>query len=257
MMAVRRFVAGLMVVATIVGVVALQRSRPVQSSPAEFSQLGSATMPFVPKGRLRHVGVVLRGCAGRRPAARRYQRSSPTRPRSALTGSITTYTDAPESPRYRAFEVPRTRHASPSTSPRCSRKARSSPRWSRSTAVVDSSSSVPTARRQRGVAVLELDVVHVVLRRRLHGRGQQGRPRHHQSIPVRRDRQHSRGDRHRERTPADPAGCPCRPSVLVVSQDLLANERRCRRSRSRAHAAGWWSVAPRSTSRRSAEPVSR
>ena len=50
MMAVRRFVAGVMVLATIVGVVALQRSRPAHSVPAQFSRLGKATMPFVPKG---------------------------------------------------------------------------------------------------------------------------------------------------------------------------------------------------------------
>lgn len=50
MMAVRRLIAGLMVIASIVGVVALQRSRPVQSAPAEFSRLGRATMPFVPNG---------------------------------------------------------------------------------------------------------------------------------------------------------------------------------------------------------------
>ena len=50
MMAARRFVAGVMVLATIVGVIALQRSRPIHSAPAQFSRLGSATMPFVPKG---------------------------------------------------------------------------------------------------------------------------------------------------------------------------------------------------------------
>ena len=50
MMAVRRFVAGVMVLATIVGVIALQRSRPIHSAPAQFSRLGNATMPFVPKG---------------------------------------------------------------------------------------------------------------------------------------------------------------------------------------------------------------
>ena len=50
MMALRRFVAGVMVLATIVGVIALQRSRPIHSAPAQFSRLGRATMPFVPKG---------------------------------------------------------------------------------------------------------------------------------------------------------------------------------------------------------------
>jgi Family of unknown function (DUF5719) len=46
----RRFFAALMVIATIVGVVYLQRSRPVESAQAEFSRLGSASMPFVPNG---------------------------------------------------------------------------------------------------------------------------------------------------------------------------------------------------------------
>ncbi|MEY2401755.1 MAG: hypothetical protein QOJ08_1866, partial [Ilumatobacteraceae bacterium] len=50
MMATRRLVAALMVIASIVGVVFLQRSRPVHSVPAEFSRLGKATMPFVPQG---------------------------------------------------------------------------------------------------------------------------------------------------------------------------------------------------------------
>ena len=50
MIALRRLVVGLMVIATIAGVVVLQRSRPVHSVPAEFSHLGRATMPFVPKG---------------------------------------------------------------------------------------------------------------------------------------------------------------------------------------------------------------
>ena len=48
MTSTRRLAATLLVLATIVGVVALQRSRPVQSSPAQFSHLGTATMPFVP-----------------------------------------------------------------------------------------------------------------------------------------------------------------------------------------------------------------
>ena len=51
MTALRRFIAGVMVLATIIGVIALQRSRPVTSAPAEFSRLGRATMPFVPKGQ--------------------------------------------------------------------------------------------------------------------------------------------------------------------------------------------------------------
>ena len=50
MTAMRRFIAAVMVVATIVGVVVLQRSHPVSSVPAQFSRLGTATMPFVPQG---------------------------------------------------------------------------------------------------------------------------------------------------------------------------------------------------------------
>ncbi len=50
MMAARRFVACALVLATIVGVIVLQHARPVQSVPAQFSRLGSPTMPFVPKG---------------------------------------------------------------------------------------------------------------------------------------------------------------------------------------------------------------
>ena len=50
MISVRRLVAAAMVLASIVGVVALQRSKPVHGVPAQFSRLGSATMPFVPAG---------------------------------------------------------------------------------------------------------------------------------------------------------------------------------------------------------------
>ena len=50
MTATRRFIAAVMVIATFVGVVYLQRSRPVHSAQAEFSRLGSASMPFVPNG---------------------------------------------------------------------------------------------------------------------------------------------------------------------------------------------------------------
>jgi hypothetical protein len=51
MTAVRRLVAGVMVLASIVGMIVLQHSRPVHGVPAEFSRLGSPTMPFVPKGK--------------------------------------------------------------------------------------------------------------------------------------------------------------------------------------------------------------
>ncbi|MEA3186032.1 MAG: hypothetical protein QOC57_1004 [Ilumatobacteraceae bacterium] len=51
MIAARRFVIAVIVLATMVGVVVMQRSRPVHSAQAEFSRLGLPTMPFVPKGQ--------------------------------------------------------------------------------------------------------------------------------------------------------------------------------------------------------------
>ena len=68
MIATRRFVAGILVLASIVGVVMLQRSRPVQSGAAEFSHLGDADDAVRAQGRVRHIGLVLRGCTDRQPA---------------------------------------------------------------------------------------------------------------------------------------------------------------------------------------------
>ena len=93
MIAVRRLLAGLMVVASIVGVVALQRSRPVHSVPAEFSRLGNATMPFVPKGAFVTSAWF---CAGVPIGGPQLGGSAIVANPSevALTGKITTFTDA-------------------------------------------------------------------------------------------------------------------------------------------------------------------
>jgi hypothetical protein len=89
----RRFVAGMMVLATIVGVIALQRSRPVHSVPAEFSRLGRATMPFVPQGEFVTSAWF---CAGV-PVGGTQQGGAAVVANpgeTALTGKITTFTDA-------------------------------------------------------------------------------------------------------------------------------------------------------------------
>ncbi|HSB87964.1 MAG TPA: DUF5719 family protein [Ilumatobacteraceae bacterium] len=51
MIALRRLVVALIILVSMIGVVFLQRSRPVDTAPAEFSHLGQPTMPFVPQGR--------------------------------------------------------------------------------------------------------------------------------------------------------------------------------------------------------------
>jgi hypothetical protein len=48
MTSIRRLLVVLAVVGTIVGMVALQQTRPLRSTPAEFARLGNPTMPFVP-----------------------------------------------------------------------------------------------------------------------------------------------------------------------------------------------------------------
>jgi hypothetical protein len=102
----RRFVAGLMVLASIVGVVYLQRSRPVQSVPAVFSRLGSATMPFVPKGNFVTSAWF---CAGV-PTGKAQLGGSVIVANPAdvpLAGKITTFTDAAGVAAVAApFEVP-------------------------------------------------------------------------------------------------------------------------------------------------------
>jgi hypothetical protein len=106
MMATRRLVAALMVIASIVGVVFLQRSRPVHSVPAEFSRLGKATMPFVPQGSFVTSAWF---CAGV-PIGGTQQGgiaivANPSE--VALTGKITTFTDAAGVAAVAApFEVP-------------------------------------------------------------------------------------------------------------------------------------------------------
>ena len=102
----RRFIAAVMVLATIVGVVYLQRSRPVQSAPAEFSNLGNASMPFVPNGDFVTSAWF---CAGV-PVGGLQQGGVAVvaNPREvALTGKVTAFTDAPGVAAVSApFEVP-------------------------------------------------------------------------------------------------------------------------------------------------------
>ncbi len=106
MTAARRFIAAVMVIGTIVGVVYLQRSRPVHSAPAEFSSLGTATMPFVPNGDFVTSAWF---CAGV-PVGGPQQGgvavvANPSE--VALTGKITTFTDAAGVAAVSAaFEVP-------------------------------------------------------------------------------------------------------------------------------------------------------
>ena len=94
MTSVRRLVASLMVLATIVGLILLQQSRPVHSSPAEFSHLGNATMPFVPKGDFVTSAWF---CAGVPIGGPQLGGAAVVANPSevALTGKITVFTDAP------------------------------------------------------------------------------------------------------------------------------------------------------------------
>jgi hypothetical protein len=93
MIALRRFVAGVLVLASIVGVVMLQRSRPVHSVAAEFAHLGNPTMPFVPKGEFVTSAWF---CAGVPIAGPQSGGSAIVANPSevTLTGRITTFTDA-------------------------------------------------------------------------------------------------------------------------------------------------------------------
>ncbi|HZX55717.1 MAG TPA: DUF5719 family protein, partial [Ilumatobacteraceae bacterium] len=94
MTSVRRLVVSLMVLATIVGLILLQQSRPVQSSPAEFAHLGNATMPFVPKGDFVTSAWF---CAGVPIGGPQLGGAAVVANPSevALTGKITVFTDAP------------------------------------------------------------------------------------------------------------------------------------------------------------------
>jgi len=106
MTSTRRLAATLLVLATIVGVVALQRSRPVQSSPAQFSHLGTATMPFVPKGDFVTSAWF---CAGVPIGGPQLGGAAVVANPSevALTGKISIFTDAPDIPAIdQPFEVP-------------------------------------------------------------------------------------------------------------------------------------------------------
>lgn len=106
MIALRRLVATLMVLATVAGVVLLQRSRPVHSVPAEFSRLGQPTMPFVPNGEFVTSAWF---CAGIPIGGPQLGGAAIVVNPSevALTGKITTFTDAAEGTAVSvAFEVP-------------------------------------------------------------------------------------------------------------------------------------------------------
>ena len=193
----RRLVAGLMVIASIVGCrdVAAVATRATPHPPSSPDSAG-ADDAVRPQGLVRDVGVVLRRGADRR--RRSWVASpivaNPIRSRRS-SGKITTFTDAPMSPRSRQpFEVPARGTmqfdlASGTTAghvrlgdgrDRRRRRVRRAARRQRI--------------GQRGVTVLQRDVVDVVLRRRLHRRGQQRSNRRHQPVPVRRDRQHQRID---------------------------------------------------------------
>ena len=106
MIAARRFVVGLIVLASIVGMVILQRSRPVTRAAAEFSRLGSPTMPFVPQGQFVTSAWF---CAGV-PNGKLQQGGSVIVANPAdvtLSGKVTTFTDAPGVAAVSApFEVP-------------------------------------------------------------------------------------------------------------------------------------------------------
>ncbi len=106
MIAARRLVAVVIVVASIVAMVILQRSRPMLSAPAEFSRLGRATMPFVPKGEFVTSAWF---CAGVPSGSAQLGGSAiVANPADvALTGKITTFTDASGVAAVAApFEVP-------------------------------------------------------------------------------------------------------------------------------------------------------
>jgi len=106
MIALRRFIAAVMVIATIVGVIVLQHSRPVHSVPAAFSRLGSPTMPFVPKGDFVTSAWF---CAGVPVGGAQLGGSAivANPSETSLTGKITTFTDAPDVAAVAVpFEVP-------------------------------------------------------------------------------------------------------------------------------------------------------
>ena len=106
MMATRRFVAGVMVLATIVGVIVLQHARPVHSVPAQFARLGSATMPFVPKGDFVTSAWFCAGVPiGKAQLGGIAIVANPGE--VTLTGKVTVFTDAPGVPAVAApFDVP-------------------------------------------------------------------------------------------------------------------------------------------------------
>ena len=213
MIALRRFVAGILVLASIVGVVMLQRSRPVHSGPPSSHVSVTATMPFVPKGEFVTsawfcAGVPIGGPQSGGSAIV----ANPSEVRS--TGRITTFTDAAGCRGGRhAVRRAGSRH-------RCVRSGSDAAaghlRLGDGRDLRGRGLRRATRRQrigQRGVTVLQLHVVVVVLRRRLHRRGQQRGSGHHQPVPVQRHRQHPRGHQYREPRPGHTCrACSSRPT---------------------------------------------
>jgi hypothetical protein len=190
MIALRRFVAGVLVLASIVGVVMLQRSRPVHSVAAEFAHLGNPTMPFVPKGEFVTSAWF---CAGVPIAGPQSGGSAIVANPSevTLTGRITTFTDAD------GVDAVATPFDVPARGTMVFDLAQMQPQGTYVSAMVEIYGwGVRRATRrqrvgQRCVALLQLDILVLVLRRRLHRRRKQRGSGHHQPVPVERDRQHS------------------------------------------------------------------
>ena len=104
MIAARRLLVALIVVASVAGMVFLQRSRPLRAAPAEFSRLGSATMPFVPKGQFVTSAWFCAGVPNGKPQeGGAVVVANPGDVK--LTGKVTTFTDAAGAAVSAPFEV--------------------------------------------------------------------------------------------------------------------------------------------------------
>jgi hypothetical protein len=242
----RRLIAVLMVIATIVGVAYLQRSRPVQSAEAEFSRLGRASMPFVPNGDFVTSAWF---CAGV-PVGGPQQGGVAVVANPgevALTGKITTFTDAAGVAAVAApFEVPARGTASFDLAQMQPGNLRLGDggdlRWRRIRRA---------ARRQRirqRCRRVQLDLIDVVLRRWLHGRGQQGQLVVTNPFPSDAIVSLAESTSTETRKPAILQSLLVKAnSVLVISQDLLAKRTGLGHH---GHEHSWppWSVGHRSTS---------
>ena len=237
--------------ATIVGVVMLQRSRPVQSSPAQFSHLGAATTPFVPKGDFVTSSWFCRGGADRRPAARRRSRWSPTRRRSPLSGKITAFTDAAGvAPVDQRLRGARTRHRAPFD------LGQMQTQGTFVSAMVEIYGGGGFVEQRADEPRRAARCPRARTRRRPRGTSPTATPwRAARNIVITNPFPSDAIVNIREatstesRTPQILQTLLVKPkSVLVISQDLLAKRRTgARHHASRAPAAGSWSVAPRST----------